>query len=102
MRSSAGFDAVTWRRAWGPAPRITRMRTKGSINYCASGPEPGRATPVNPQISDRITNWHGAPCRESCTRRCPPGGRKPANPLVDNLLTEPRPSRDDNPIEKSR
>ena len=30
------------------------------------------------------------------TRRRPHGGRKPAKPLVDNLLTEPRPFRDDN------
>jgi hypothetical protein len=29
------------------------------------------------------------------TRRCLPGGRKPAKPLVDNVLTEPRPFRDD-------
>jgi hypothetical protein len=28
----------------------------------------------------------------SLTRRCPHGGRKPAKPLVDNLLTEPAPS----------
>ena len=33
------------------------------------------------------------------TRRCLPGGRKPAKPLVDNVLTEPRPFRDDNLIE---
>ena len=29
------------------------------------------------------------------TRRCLPGGRKPAKPLVDNVLTEPRLFRDD-------
>jgi hypothetical protein len=29
------------------------------------------------------------------TRRCLPGGRKPAKPLVDNLLTKTRPFRDD-------
>ena len=29
------------------------------------------------------------------TRRCLHGGRKPAKPLVDNLLTAPRPFRDD-------
>src|SRR4029077_20394441 len=28
------------------------------------------------------------------TRRCLPGGRKPAKPLVDNVLTEPRPFSD--------
>ena len=33
------------------------------------------------------------------TRRCLPGGRKPAKPLVYNVLTEPRPFRDDNLIE---
>src|ERR1700687_555717 len=30
------------------------------------------------------------------TRRCPHGGRKPAKPLVANVLTEPHPFRDDN------
>jgi hypothetical protein len=29
------------------------------------------------------------------TRRCPHGGRKPAKPLVANVLTEPHPFRDD-------
>lgn len=60
VRSSVGFDAVALRRACRPRSMHHQNGTKGFINYCASRQEPGAETPVNPQISDRITNRHGA------------------------------------------
>ena len=94
------------------SPSRPRACRRGLTSADTSG-HTGRADPGSGQVA-RATRWHCHPegpaqrqdrssslrCGRSVlttalTQCCLPGGRKPAKPLVHNLLTQPRPFRDD-------
>jgi hypothetical protein len=86
----------------GPAPTYLRHHgLEKAHNHIVAAPlifrDPPTACAGLAQRQDRSSSLR---CGRSVltpvlTRRCLPGGRKPAKPLVDNVLTEPRPFRDD-------